>query len=348
MKGLVTVALVAACSGTATFPCAQSEQCRSGATLGVCEPTGFCSFADAACPSGMRYDASAGDDLAGTCTPAAPVDSDGDGITDDHDNCPTIANAEQADDDGDLVGNACDNCPFDDNPDQADEDGDLVGNACDNCPHLSNPLQTDSDNDNVGDACDPQMGIQDHILLFLPFDDPMEIADWHAGGTNALWKVQGGKLAQLGSSDLAILWKDNVGSSTAWATTRVTFGPIDPAFDQNRAAYLMTSFRRDATMPSDFGHGFGCGEGYDPAIARANYNWLSFQSGAFTTSHFQETTNVDPGHAATYTARNSGSTFCTYPDTGKSFMHPGGINEPGVNLATFGMTAQFDYLIVID
>jgi hypothetical protein len=40
-------------------------------------------------------------------------DSDGDGVTDDIDNCPTTANADQANNDGDSIGNLCD--PDDDN-----------------------------------------------------------------------------------------------------------------------------------------------------------------------------------------------------------------------------------------
>lgn len=61
------------------------------------------------------------------------VDSDGDGIADDADNCPTTANANQADSDGDGVGDVCDNCPLMVNTNQADADGDGVGDACD-CP----------------------------------------------------------------------------------------------------------------------------------------------------------------------------------------------------------------------
>ncbi len=40
--------------------------------------------------------------------PFAQSDSDGDGVPDDEDNCPDVANADQIDTDGDGVGNACD------------------------------------------------------------------------------------------------------------------------------------------------------------------------------------------------------------------------------------------------
>jgi Thrombospondin type 3 repeat len=87
----------------------------------------------------------------------AVLDSDGDGVPDDLDNCPDEANANQldtdadeegdacdADDDNDTVADAGDNCPLDANPDPADADGDGAGNVCD----------TDDDNDGVIDAAD--------------------------------------------------------------------------------------------------------------------------------------------------------------------------------------------------
>ncbi len=66
----------------------------------------------------------------------APVvaDSDGDGIADDRDVCPALANPAQEDADRDLVGDGCDNCPALANFDQADSDGDGIGDACDIVP----------------------------------------------------------------------------------------------------------------------------------------------------------------------------------------------------------------------
>jgi len=58
-------------------------------------------------------------------------DADGDGVPDDEDNCPAVANSDQADTDGDGIGDACDNCLAVANPDQADTDGDGIGDACD-------------------------------------------------------------------------------------------------------------------------------------------------------------------------------------------------------------------------
>jgi thrombospondin type 3 repeat protein len=40
-----------------------------------------------------------------------PVDTDGDGVADERDNCPRVPNSNQTDSDGDGVGDACDECP---------------------------------------------------------------------------------------------------------------------------------------------------------------------------------------------------------------------------------------------
>ncbi|NJO15805.1 MAG: hypothetical protein HC877_08665 [Thioploca sp.] len=112
----------------------------------------------------------------------ANTDTDGDGIPDATDNCPTVANPNQTDTDGDGMGDACDgdddgdgvadgpdNCPLVANPNQTDTDGDGMGDACDditdtdgdgvpdttdNCPLMPNADQADVDGDNIGDVCD--------------------------------------------------------------------------------------------------------------------------------------------------------------------------------------------------
>lgn len=82
--------------------------------------------------------------------PSQPVDSDGDGISDSADNCPSTPNADQLDSDADGAGDACEPPPV---PSQ-DSDGDGVLDDSDNCPSVPNGDQLDSDFDGVGDACD--------------------------------------------------------------------------------------------------------------------------------------------------------------------------------------------------
>lgn len=113
--------------------------------------------------------------------PISPTDCDGDGISDEADNCPFVGNPDQADQDrdgagdpcdldldGDGVNNGVDNCPRTPNPGQEDANGDGMGDACppvdtdgdgvpddrDNCPAVPNPDRSDFDGDRVGDACD--------------------------------------------------------------------------------------------------------------------------------------------------------------------------------------------------
>ena len=79
-------------------------------------------------------------------------DLDGDGISNEDDNCPLIPNADQADADNDDAGDLCDDCPEDD---ENDVDGDEICGSIDNCPTNANADQADADSDDVGDACDP-------------------------------------------------------------------------------------------------------------------------------------------------------------------------------------------------
>lgn len=72
------------------------------------------------------------------------LDGDEDGIANQVDNCPAIANADQANLDGDNQGDACD----------SDIDGDTIANAADNCPLIVNTNQNNFDGDSQGDACD--------------------------------------------------------------------------------------------------------------------------------------------------------------------------------------------------
>ncbi len=67
----------------------------------------------------------------------------------------TLAYTDDAD--GDGKSDDKDNCPFAANRDQIDSDGDQVGDACDNCPNTSNYAQLDSDGDGKGDLCDPDI-----------------------------------------------------------------------------------------------------------------------------------------------------------------------------------------------
>jgi hypothetical protein len=90
----------------------------------------------------------------------------------------TLAVDALADSDGDGILDAVDNCPSVPNPQQLDLDNDGVGDACDNCPLVANLDQTaDVDRDGVGDLCDPHPTLAGDCLLVLDtFADPSMFA----------------------------------------------------------------------------------------------------------------------------------------------------------------------------
>ena len=71
------------------------------------------------------------------------ADSDGDGLPDGTDNCPTLSDRLGLDRDGDMTGDACD----------PDDDADTVPDWRDNCPGTANPDQADADANGTGEAC---------------------------------------------------------------------------------------------------------------------------------------------------------------------------------------------------
>ncbi len=67
---------VAACSEP-SYTCSSNAQCvDEDGTAGICEPTGYCSFADDDCSSGRRYGSLSGDlgDLCVSDSPESPID----------------------------------------------------------------------------------------------------------------------------------------------------------------------------------------------------------------------------------------------------------------------------------
>ncbi|MEO7667559.1 MAG: thrombospondin type 3 repeat-containing protein, partial [Dehalococcoidia bacterium] len=113
-----------------------------------------------------------------TTTLSAQVDSDGDNVANDNDNCPGAANPSQVDTDGDALGDACDD----------DLDNDTITNATDNCLFASNTAQDDVDADGLGDACDSDsdndlVDDDDEVIAGTNSMNPDSDGDGEADGT---------------------------------------------------------------------------------------------------------------------------------------------------------------------
>jgi hypothetical protein len=139
---MLAAGLLAGCyspSVPSEVPCSSDGECPSGQSCvaSKCEEAGHIG-------SGSGTDTTD----AGVGMPTAD-DMDGDGVPDEMDNCPTVANKDQADEDGDKIGDACDPCPQ------------IAGTASD----------PDTDKDGVGDACDPNPTLKDRVWLFNGFND---------------------------------------------------------------------------------------------------------------------------------------------------------------------------------
>jgi hypothetical protein len=96
-----------------------------------------------------------------------PHDGDGDGVAVCDMGAYEIPVPTVPDADHDGVPDEFDNCPSVANPDQADGDSDGVGNTCDNCPGLANPSQVDIDGDGLGDVCDPFPNDADNLAACM-------------------------------------------------------------------------------------------------------------------------------------------------------------------------------------
>ncbi len=158
---------------------------HAGADLTYTPDAHYCNQPDGS-PDSFTYTLNGGS----TATVSVTVtcgDSDGDGVLNRADNCPTAANPEQRNSDqgtgqADGQGDACD----------ADDDGDGHADSDDNCPSVFNPGLGDGDRDGVGTACD-----QSELLPGACTNVKTGTADGETiGGT-----IGGDKLLGLGGLD---------------------------------------------------------------------------------------------------------------------------------------------------
>lgn len=99
------------------------------------------------------------------------IDTDGDGVFDSSDNCPSVANPDQADNDGDGIGNVCDQTPGCQSNDDCDDGNACTLNLCNEQKECAYPAKDCTDGDScTSDSCDLPTGECVHTPI-IPDND---------------------------------------------------------------------------------------------------------------------------------------------------------------------------------
>ena len=265
-------------------------------------------------------------------------DRDGDGIPDELDNCPDVAN-----------------------PGQANEDGDDRGDACDLCPHLAGTVpgtDDDDDHDGVGNQCDPRNGMPDHLVVFLPFNDPHELDQFAIRGTGislSTWQISNGQLHSTDGSlanPQQVVW---TGAAIPGPVAVDTFAHIDtltlPGSGASTRLAAATGAYDDSGSVDAFGCGMHADEAADPTYVAAwhyyippNFDFLMLGATSLGTmanglsAHI--TLKVTTPNTETLQECMAGAQRTQQSVAG---FTPAGY--PGMRV--LGATASFDYLFVV-
>lgn len=284
---------------------------------------GFC-----AVPGGQGPDGGAPD------APPGTVDTDKDGMPDNMDNCPTVAN-----------------------PDQLDEDGDRVGDACDACPHIASAAATDSDGDGLPDACDPNPTgtTRDTLWLFEGFHagPPMGWArsnDWDKGGDNDTVRITapGGSMDNIEFLTLPLTSPGRTAYTNYTITTSFT---IDSTTGNNGPEVGISVFDESGktvvcSLWEDSGNGTSAGTNphlgmYDLKMGGA-INLDKSQPFSWKPGVTYTLTLVHRGTANSCTVATPGS----QPMTASMTSSVAPANGADSSLFAFGATARFDWVFV--
>jgi hypothetical protein len=278
-------------------------------------------FCAAGCSFHMQND-SPGDDTTASDAGAggnAVTDTDGDGVADATDNCPTMANA-----------------------DQHDHDGDGRGDRCDVCPHLVD-AGGDADGDGVGDACDPRpTEAGDRIALFEGFYGPIS---WTPVFGDA-WQVASGAVVQtdtamqhqimsgLSLGNAFVEARVKVDQLTASAASRKSVGLV--LGYQDTSDYFFCGLASPQGYAEVEGGRVGDGQYYfnqDPFNAQMPGDWTVIQ--ARTTQAPGDYAHMDcTGH------RDQVDSQTGYDDDADA--------SGDIGLRTNGADASFDYVFVVE
>nr|HEX4314654.1 thrombospondin type 3 repeat-containing protein [Kofleriaceae bacterium] len=178
----------------------------------------------------------------GSAGSGSEVDTDGDGIPDSRDNCPTIPN-----------------------PDQHDHDGDGRGDVCDVCPHIADS-GADSDGDGVGDACDPRPTMPGDRIAF--FEGFYGAVSWSPViGAND-WQYASGCATQPSTSDEFQLVNAAVPLDDAFVQVRFQVHGINSDVTARRSTGIVVGYN----SPTDY---YFCGLAADTTDSELDAGYVS-------------------------------------------------------------------------
>nr|HEX4314871.1 thrombospondin type 3 repeat-containing protein [Kofleriaceae bacterium] len=308
---VAAVAAIAACYA----PKAPLDQPCSG--LGECPDGQICVANACVAPGSQLADAPLGAadaprEADALVIDAPPVDSDGDGIPDDRDNCPHVAN-----------------------PDQADEDADGLGDVCDPCPPFAG--SADSDGDGLPDACDPNPSVAgDKIVEFDGFGSGLP-AGWQATGA---WTATGG--------DAVVTSGSAVVSTLVLAESKLGSGPLTVSGHVTIDAIFGTASNRSAGLIADW-DGSSRGIVCELALNSSDNGLVALLDSQTSVGNSRAATIV-VGAASDLAETESGTAYACASSlappalTATQTFAPTG---PQIGLRSRGMSAHFAWLMVV-
>lgn len=253
------------------------------------------------------------------------------------DDAPVIPDGDpNVDSDGDTVMDDVDNCRDKANLDQFDEDADGIGDACDNCPHLANADQVNADADEVGDVCDPHPGAADRLILFEGFGNNAIPTGWTA---NTAWTFSNGQAVAPGTAFDVLA--SNVRSDTAVVTTRIASYTV---VDNNNLPSIGVASGDDAVLTN----GIGCL--LTRNVNPASFQYADLK-GAASAGTFASTTDADSTSTAALTLSIEHAVACVVTREGAATVTTAFTTATDTNifaaLRSKRAVTTYDYLVVI-
>ena len=264
---------------------------------------------------------------------------------------PDAAITQATDTDGDGVPDLVDNCPTVANPDQHDHDGDLRGDACDVCPHVAD-TGADYDGDGVGDACDPRPTEPgDHIVFFDGFYGPA-IDPWQSVLGPPDWTIDSGALRQPMADSIAMVVRpSSPAPNNVFVEARMRVNAISPSSAARHAVGIAAGF-----VGTD--NYFFCGLSQAQLGSQVEAGHVEPDGGAgtytFNQGDFADTMTGDwltvqartsqppdgDTHLDCTTARGATVGMAGYDDTDPAAGE--------ISVRTNGVDASFDYVFVVE